>query len=126
MKEVLVQHLKDIGGAGITYDEIILGKSLVDLGSLERIDFVDLNKNKDLMVSHDILEWKRNKFKKPIDQYKIEQRPIKFEMDEKRTKQINGLLESSSHQVDSDFYTMALETITPRRNLLHELTYNKI
>jgi len=126
LKEVLVQHLKDIGGAGITCDEIILGESLVDLGSLERIDFVDLNKNKDLMVSHDILEWKRNKFKKPIDHYKIEQRPIKFEMDEKRTKQINGLLESSSHQVDSDFYTMALETITPRRNLLHELTYNKI
>ena len=59
------------------------------------------------------MEWKKNKFKKSIDNYKIEQRPVKFKIDNKRIKQITTLLESASHKVDSDFYTMALETITP-------------
>ena len=48
LKEVLCQHLKNIAGEEITGDEIKLGKSLVDLGSLERIDFEDINKNKNL------------------------------------------------------------------------------
>jgi hypothetical protein len=125
LKEVLCQHLKNIAGEEITGDEIKLGKSLVDLGSLERIDFEDINKNKNLIICHDIMEWKKNKFKKSIDNYKIEQRPVKFKIDNKRIKQITTLLESASHKVDSDFYTMALETITPRRNLLHDLNYSK-
>ena len=124
MVEVLAQHLKNIGGDNITQEDIDLGKSLVELGSLERIDFEKIDKTKELVLSHDILEWKRNKFKKPIDHYKVDQRPIKFEMDERRTKQINGLLENSSNQIDSDFYTVALEMVKPRSNLLHVLSYD--
>ena len=124
MREVLAQHLKNIGGDNITQEDLDLGKSLVELGSLERIDFREIDRTKELVFSHDILEWKRNKFKKPIENYKIEQRPIKFEMDDRRTKQINGLLENSSNQIDSDFYTVALEMVKPRSNLLHVLSYD--
>ena len=124
MVEVLAQHLKNIGGDNITQEDIDLGKSLVELGSLERIDFEKIDKTEELVLSYDVLEWKRNKFKKPIDHYKVDQRPIKFKMDERRTKQINGLLENSSNQIDSDFYTVALEMVRPRSNLLHVLDYN--
>ncbi|MDB9710463.1 radical SAM protein [Candidatus Pelagibacter ubique] len=124
MGEVLAQHLKDIGGDNITQEDIDLGKSLVELGSLERIDFKKIDKTEELVLSHDILEWKRNKFKKPIDHYKVDQRPIKFKMDERRTKQINCLLENSSNQINSDFYTVALDMVQPRSNLLYILSYN--
>ena len=124
MVEVLAQHLKNIGGDNITQEDIDLGKSLVELGSLERIDFEKIDKTKELVLSHDILEWKRNKFKKPIDHYKVDQRPIKFKMDERRTKQINCLLENSSNQINSDFYTVALDMVQPRSNLLYVLSYN--
>ena len=124
MVEVLAQHLKNIGGDNITQEDIDLGKSLVKLGSLERIDFEKIDKTEELVLSHDILEWKRNKFKKPIDHYKVDQRPIKFKMDERRTKQINCLLENSSNQINSDFYTVALDMVQPRSNLLYVLSYN--
>ncbi len=125
VKQVFLKHLKSIVGENLSKDDFNLAESLIDLGTLERINFEEFNKNqnsKELTLAYDILEWKRNKFKKPIYNYKIENRRVKFLLDERRSLQIKSLLESSDNKIDSDLYTVALEMVKPRANLLHLLS----
>jgi len=123
IKEVFLKHLKDICGENLSEENLNIASSLIELGSLERINFSEIDKNnKELSLSYDILEWKRNKFKQPIHNYRTEKQTIKFLMDERRSLQIKSLLESSSNKVDSDFYTVALDMVKPRANLLHVLS----
>jgi len=123
IKEVFLKHLKDIWGENLSDEDLNIANSLIELGSLERINFKEIDKNnKELSLSYDILEWKRNKFKQPIHNYRIAKRTVKFLMDERRTLQIKSLLKSSANKVDSDFYTVALDMLKPRENLLHVLS----
>ncbi len=66
---------------------------------------------------------KKNKFKKPIYDYKIERKKIKFLTCNSRLSQINGLREHSKDLVKEDFYIKAIDSINPRSNLLHILDY---
>ena len=118
-----LKHLKDICGENLSDEDLNIASSLIELGSLERINFKEIDKNnKELFLSYDILEWKRNKFKQPIHNYRVAKNTVKFLLDERRTLQIKSLLKSNANKVDSDFYNAAIEIIVPRENLLHVLS----
>ena len=109
----------------MTDEDYSIASSLIDLGTLERIDLKaeKLINNNEYVISYDINEWKKNKFKKPIYDYKIERKKIKFLTCNSRLSQINGLREHSKDLVKEDFYIKAIDSINPRSNLLHILDY---
>ena len=72
-----------------------------------------------------LLSTEKQKFGKDINEAIYKEIDKFFEKMKERTKQINGLLESTSHQVDSNFYNGLRNNYT-KKNLLHNLTYSKI
>ncbi len=125
IKDVLLKLLRDVLKEKMTDEDYSIASSLIDLGTLERIDLKaeKLINNNEYVISYDINEWKKNKFKKPIYDYKIERKKIKFLTCNSRLSQINGLREHSKDLVKEDFYIKAIDSINPRSNLLHILDY---
>ena len=80
--------------------------SLIDLAILERINLIEKRKksNLDYIVSFDINKWKKDKFKKPLYDYKMPKKNVNFVMDNNRSNQISGLKRHSKDLLDKDFY----------------------
>ena len=86
-------------------------------GEVTLVTRTDILYNQDIrhQVLAILLSTEKQKFGKDINEAIYKEIDKFFEKMKERTKQINRLLESTPHQVDSNFYTMALETITPRK-----------
>jgi len=124
VKEVFLHCLNDIMGRKFSNDDKSLAISLIDLAELERIDLKKINKNKLMNLSFDVIDWKRNKYKKPLQNLKMPARSIKFIVDKSRTSQITGFQQKFITATNKDFYTAALDFISPRSSLLHVLKYD--
>ena len=125
VKEVLLKHYKNIMGKKILKEDFDSASSLIDLAILERINLIEKRKksNLDYIVSFDINKWKKDKFKKPLYDYKMPKKNVNFVMDNNRSNQISGLKRHSKDLLDKDFYIYAIDFINPRSNLLHILDY---
>ncbi len=125
VKEVLLKHYKNIMEKEILEEDFESASSLIDLAILERIDLKEKRRksNLDYIVSFDINKWKKDKFKKPLYDYKMPKKNVNFVIDNNRSNQINGLKRHSKDLLDKDFYINAIDFINPRSNLLHILDY---
>jgi len=76
--------------------------------------------------SYDIIEWRKNKFKKPLYDLKMsEPKNINFLLDSDRLAQIDSFQKRFSDSDDNDFYYAAVDFITPRSKLSYVLSYGK-
>ena len=66
VKIVLLRHLDDIVDRKLSGDDQNLANSLIDLAEIERIDLKGLGEKKPLNFSFDVINWKKNKFKKSL------------------------------------------------------------
>ena len=98
----------DIMGRKFSNDDKSLAVSLIDLAELERIDLKQISKNKLMNLSFDVIDWKRNKYKKPLQNLKMPARSIKFLVDKSRASQITGFQQKFISATNKDFYTFGL------------------
>ena len=124
IKEVFLHCLNDMTGGKFSNEDKSLAISLIDLAELERIDLKKINENKLMNLSFDVIDWKRNKYKKPLQDLKMPARSIKFLVDNSRTSQITGFQQRFVSATNKDLYIQALDFITPRTHLLHVLKYD--
>jgi len=125
IKEVLLYHLDKIMGEKLTNEDKNLAASLIDLAGRERIDLENVSKKEPLNFPFDVIEWKKNKYKKPLRDFKITNRAINFTVDEARVKQISGLKKRFSSYNTEELTYQAVQFTTPRYLLLHILEYGK-
>ena len=125
IKEVLLYHLDKIMGGKLTNEDKNLSASLIDLAVSERIDLENGSKKEPLNFPFDVIEWKRDKYKKPLRDLKMSNRAINFSVDEARVNQISGLKKRFSSYNNEELYFTAMDYITPKSCLLHILEYGK-
>ncbi len=124
VKTVLLRHLDDIMDLKLSDDDRNLANSLIDLAEIERIDLKNPGEKKPLDFSFDIINWKKNKFKKSLYDLKMETKPIKFLVDKSRVTQIRDFHKRFNSYTNKDFYTLAVDIIFPRSSLLHIMKYD--
>ena len=78
IKEVFLHCINDITGGRFSNEDKSFAISLIDLAELERIDLRKTNENKLMNLSFDVIEWKRNKYKKPLQDLKMPATTMKF------------------------------------------------
>ena len=127
-KDAMIEHLKQIV-KDISKEDLDLANSLVKLGELERIELKQIKKTEDsphkaMYLSFDVIEWKRNKFKKPLHSLKMPTKSIRFISDHARNSMIKGVKERLISAPKKDFFTAALDFVSPRSHLLHILKYD--
>ena len=91
----------------------------------ERIDLENVSKKEPLNFPFDVIEWKKNKYKKPLKDFKIANREINFKVDDARVKQISGLKKRFSSYNTEELIYQAVQFTTPKYLLLHILEYGK-
>ena len=124
VKTVLLRHFDDVADRKLSGDDRNLASSLIDLAEIERIDLKGLGEKKPLDFSFDIINWKKNKFKKSLCDLKMQTKPIRFLVDESRVTKIRDLKKRFASYTNKDFYNLAVSFIVPRSNLLHVMEYD--
>ena len=124
VKKILLSHLEDITGGKLSSDDRNLANSLIDLAMIERIDLKNLSEKEPLEFSFDIINWKKNKFKRSLLDLKMKTKPIKFLVDKSRVSQIKDFHKRFNTYTNKDFYTLAVDFIFPRSSLLHIMEYD--
>ena len=102
-KEGLLYHLDKIVGGKLTNEDKNLAASLINLAERERIDLRKVSKKEPLNLSYDVIEWKKNKYKKPLRDLKMSNKPINFSIDAARVTQISGLKRDFLHLMIKNF-----------------------
>ena len=100
-----------------------LASLLIDLSERERVDLKNISEKQPLKISFDVINWKNNKFKQPLNTLKIPEKTLQFSTNESQVLMIKGLQKRFADYNDLDYYHEALERIRPRKFLLHNLTY---
>jgi len=124
IKEVFLHCLNDITSGRFSNEDKSFAISLINLAELERIDLRKINENKLMNLSFDVIEWKRNKYKKPLQDLKMPATTMKFLVDKSRASQITGFQQRFFSATNKDLYIEALDFFSPRTHLLHVLKYD--
>ena len=125
-KKVLLRHLKEIRGKNLTKEEQNLANSLLNLGEQERVDLKNVTKkNEPFAISFDVIRWKKNKFRQPLQDLKMPAKLLRFITDKTQVITINSFKQRQVSAVDKDFYYAAQDFIIPRDQLLYKLIYNE-
>ncbi len=122
-KPVLMRHLEEMKKGKLSIEDRNLASSLIDLAERERINLREANEKEPLNISFDVINWRKNKYKKSLYDLKMPEKSIKFLVDESRVTQVKGFKERFSSYSDKDFYSVAVDFIMPRSCLLHVLSY---
>ncbi len=123
VKPVLLYHLDKIMKENLSTEDRDLASMLIDLSERERVDLKNISEKKPLNISFDVINWKQNKFKEPLNNLKMPERSIVFSTDKSQVSVIEGFQERFATCNDQDYYHEAAERIRPRRFLLHNLSY---
>lgn len=122
---VLLRHLDEME-PGLNSEIRNLAISLISLAKRERVDLREATEKNLLNFSFDIINWKENKFQESLLELKMPKTSVNFSFDENQATLIKGFQDRyASYDADKDFYNVAMETIMPRRFLLHTLTYDE-
>ena len=124
VKPVLMRHLEEIMDGNLSEEDRNLASSLIDLAERERINLREVNEKEPLNISFDVINWRKNKYKKSLYDLKMPEKLIKFSVDESRATQVKGFKERFASYADKDFYSVAVDFIMPRSCLLHVLKYD--
>ena len=81
------------------------------------------NKNESLDLSFDVINWRKSKFKKSLQDFKMPSKTIRFLLDDTRISVIKGFKRRFSKADDNDFYYAAIDFVRPKSSLLHVLSY---
>jgi hypothetical protein len=73
-----------------------------------------------IKTSYDLPQWKRDKFKQPLDKYKIKKTEINFVEHEEFRIKFPEFKKSFSSLDEKSFYFNALQFMVPRTQLLYE------
>ena len=84
---------------------------------------IDSDKEEPLNINFDIINWKRNKFKDPLQSYKIPEMSISFNIEKDQSLMIESFQKRFANYNDQDYYHKAMEFFRPRSFMLHSLRY---
>ena len=104
-------------------DDKNLASKLIDLSSKEQINLKTTNKEEPLNINFDIINWKRNKFKDPLQNYKMPEMSINFNIEKDQSLMIESFQKRFANYNDQDYYHKAMEFFRPRSFMLHSLRY---
>jgi len=123
VKVVLLYHLNEIIKENLSPDDKSIANLLISLAERERIDLKNTTEREPLDLSFDVINWRKSKFKKPLQNFKMPSKKIKFLLDDTRVSVIKGFKKRFSTADDNDFYYAAIDFVRPKSSLLHILTY---
>jgi len=124
IKPVLMQHLKEVMEKDLFYNDQDIASSLINLAERERISLREINEREPLDLSFDVINWKKNKFKEPLHNFKMPKKTIRFSLNETQISKIKSFQKRFSSAKDNDFYYEAMEFIRPVSLMLHSLSYD--
>ena len=75
------------------------------------------------LLQYDLLEWKRNKFRKPLEEFPMESTMLNFIIEEPMQERIRSYQKDFGDQADKDFYYNAFMFINPKERLKFEQSY---
>jgi len=84
IEPVLMRHLKEVMKKDIFYNDQNIVGSLINLAKRERISLREINEKEPLDLSFDVIDWKKNKFKEPLYNFKMPKKAIKFSLKKPR------------------------------------------
>ena len=124
VKSVLMRHLKEVMEEDLFYNDKNIASLLINLADRERISLREVGEKEPLDLSFDVINWKKNKFKKPLYNFRMPKKTIRFSLDETQVSKIKGFQKRFSSATDNDFYFEALQFIRPISLILHNLSYD--
>jgi len=125
IRGVLVKHLNKFENFNKSKIYKYLLNLVLDISENERIDIRNpKNNNVVLETKFDVIEWKKQKFIKPLNQFPIEEKTIYFNFSKNALDIIDGFANEYKNQEDPDFYYNAIDFILPRSNQLYDISYS--
>ena len=97
---------------------------LLDLCEKERVDLNGTKSPEPITSEFDLISWKRDKFQKPLDQYKTEPKTLYFIENPELSLKLPEFKKSFAEIDAKGFYFNALQFIVPRSQLLYILSHN--
>ena len=97
---------------------------LIKVCETERINLFKFEKPNTIATSYDLPKWKRDKFKQPLDRYKIKKTEISFVEQDEFLLKFPEFKKSFSALDEKSFYFNALQFMVPRTQLLYEPRVN--
>jgi hypothetical protein len=123
VKQVLLCHLDNIMKQNLSVEDRNLASLLIDLGEKERVDLKYHSAREPINISYDVINWRKNKFKEPLYNYKMKERLVNFSTAKDQNLMIESFNKRFSYHKPKDYYHEAMEFIRPRYHLLHNLSY---
>jgi hypothetical protein len=97
---------------------------LLDLCEKERVDLNGTRSPAPITSEFDLISWKRDKFQKPLDEYRIKPKVLYFIENPELSVKLPEFKKSFAEIDAKGFYFNALQFIVPRTQLLYILSYN--
>ena len=97
---------------------------LLDLCEKERVDLNGTRSPAPITSEFDLISWKRDKFQKPLDEYRIEPKVLYFIENPELSVKLPEFKKSFAEIDAKGFYFNALQFIVPRTQLLYILSHN--
>ena len=124
IKQVLLCHLDNIMKQNLSDENRNLASLLIDLGEKERVDLKYHSAREPINISYDVINWRKNKFKESLYNYKMKERLVNFSTAKDQNLMIKSFNKRfSNYHKSKDYYHEAMEFIKPHYNLLHNLSY---
>jgi radical SAM superfamily enzyme YgiQ (UPF0313 family) len=123
VKSVLLTHLNDLMKGNLSDENKNLASKLIDISFREQINLKKTDNVEPLNIDFDVINWKRNKFKDSLHNFKMPAKEINFTIDKNQSLMIESFQKRFSNYSDQDYYLKSFEFIRPRSFMLHTLKY---
>jgi radical SAM superfamily enzyme YgiQ (UPF0313 family) len=101
-------------------------KSLIELCNKERINLGHSKTPEPIECNYDLVKWKQDKFKNPLQDYEIDTNRFMFTQDPEFAAKFPKFKNSFSGLPPIEFYFNALQFMVPRSQLLYNLSYDEV
>lgn len=98
---------------------------LLNLCVAERIQLQNEQIPEPMFTEYDVIAWRQDKFRYPLDQYRILSRKLFFLKKSAIAQKIASFQKDFAAYEDLFFYYNAMDFILPRSNLLYDLSYKE-
>ncbi len=122
-KPVLLTHINDLMKGNLSDEDRNLASMLIDLSERERINLKKIDKIEPLNIAFDVINWKKNKFKDSLHNFKMPEKSLNFSIEKDQSLIIKEFHKRFATYNDQDYYHKAMEYIRPRRLMLHTMSY---
>ena len=126
LKEVMLDILGKFIDPQEKPETFEIASLLIELCSRERIELIDRIPPEPLVSEFDVIAWKKNKFRLPLDSYKVKPVSISFEEDLQFKEKIHEVKKLFLKGKPEEFYYNAYIFIVPQSELLYNISYDSI